>query len=242
MLHKTRAIILRQIKYSENSIIVQAFTELFGRQAFIVSGVRAKKSNNKINLFQPMFIVEMEVYYRQKRELQRIKEVKNLAILNNFSTDPVKSSLALFLSEVIAKSIIEEEKDPGLFEFFYNSIRLLDITEKNPANFHLLFMIKLSRFLGFFPADNYSTINNMFDLRTGQFCSSRPLYNEYIPERLCPLFHEFINISMKDFYKIRLNSKIRSELLKHILDYYYLHIEGMPEIKSFSVLTEVFKE
>ena len=242
MLHNTRAIILRQIKYSEGSIIVQAYTELFGRQAFMVNGVRTKKSKNKINLFQAMFIVEMEIYYKQNRELHRIKEVKNQAVLNNIITDPVKSTQALFLAEVLSKSITEEEKDQNLFDFIINSIQLLDITEENSANFHLMFLIKLSRFLGFSPEDNYSTVNNLFDLRTGQFCNNRPMYNEYIPANLCSVFHKFLKISINDFYKIKLISLVRSELLKLVLDYYYLHIEGMSEIKSYSVLTEVFKE
>jgi len=242
MLHKTRAIILRQIKYSESSIIVQAYTEMFGKQSFMVSGVRGKTSNNRINLFQPMFLVDLEIYYKQKRELQRIKEAKNLVVLNNIISNPIKSTQALFLSEVFAKSIIEEEKDHSLFDFVYNAVQLLDIEENNSANFHLMFLIQLSKFLGFSPENNYSEVNKLFDLRTGLFCANEPIYKEYIPEQLCLVFQKFLSLNMKDFYKIKIGSGIRSQLLALILDYYYLHIDGMPEIKSFSVLTEVFKE
>jgi len=242
MLHKTRGIILRQIKYSENSIIVQVYTELFGRQSYIVSGVRSKKSKNKINIFQPLHIVEMEVYYKASREMQRISEVKSIVPLTSIPLDPLKSSQAIFLAELLLKSIREEEKDLNLFEFIINSIQLLDLTKENPANFHLVFMLKLSRFLGFSPHEGYNKIDNLFNLRSGSFCCSPPDHNEYLSKELTFIFQQLLNIPLKDFFIVILNSASRSKLMRNILDYYYLHIGGMSEIKSFTVLTEVFSE
>ncbi|MFC2097518.1 DNA repair protein RecO [Bacteroidota bacterium] len=240
MLHKTRAVVLRQIKYSESSIIVQVFTELFGRQSYIVSGVRSKKSNSKINLFQTLHFVDMEVYNKPKRELQRIKEAKSLFQFNSIDIDPIKSTQAIFLAEVILKSIREEEKDPNLFEFLYNSVQLFDLLTKNYVNFHLIFLIHFTRFLGFSPEDNYNELNNYFDLRAGRFYDSPPLHNEYISEDQSYLFHELLSTSLNDSFSIAMSSKIRSKLLEHILDYYYLHISGMPKIKSHIVFTEMF--
>lgn len=242
MLHKTRGIILRQIKYSENSIIVQVFTELFGRQAYIVSGVRGKKSKNKINFFQPLHIVEMDIYYKASREMQRISEVKSLVPFTSITQDPLKSSQAIFLAELLLKSIREEEKDINLFEFVVNSIQFLDLTKENPANFHLVFMLKLTRFLGFFPNEGFNEMNNLFNLRSGSFCCTAPDHDEYISKELTFFFQQLLNIPLKNFYTVILNSRSRSKLMRNILDYYYLHIGGMPEIKSFSVLTEVFSD
>ena len=169
MIHKTKGIVLNQIKYGETSLIVQVYTEKFGRQSYMVKGGRSKRSSIKSNLFRPFFLLEMDVYHREGKNIQSIKEVRLCENLNNLVFDVYKSTLVLFLTEVCSKVFREEERNQELFIFLYNSIRYLDLTEESIERFHLYFLSKLTRFLGFYPQLNWSEEKAFFDLDNGFF-------------------------------------------------------------------------
>ncbi|HEY3389073.1 MAG TPA: DNA repair protein RecO, partial [Prolixibacteraceae bacterium] len=176
MLQKTRGIVLRSIKYGETGMITTIYTEAFGRMAFIMQGIHGKKSSVKGNLLKQLFLLEMEVDYKPGRELQRVKEIKNISPFESIPFLIVKSSQALFLAELLEKVLREEESRPELFGFLFRSIQVLDLLEEGISNFHLIFLIQLTKYLGFGPSNNYSASNQFFDMIAGNFVLSPPAH------------------------------------------------------------------
>lgn len=238
MTYTTRGIVLHYIKYSETSVIVRIYTELFGLQSYIINGVRNNKAKIKINALQPLSLLEMVVHHRSKNGLQRIREASNSPFIS-IPYNSIKCSLALFLTELLYKSIREEEANAGLFGFLFHSIQILDITTDNCANFHLLFMIKLSKFLGFYPNGKYSKSTSFFDLREGVFDKKQPEHPDYMPPSLCIYLNQLFHYSYNDLNKIKIPSEHRKELLHSLIEYYVLHLSGMKSIKSHKVLETV---
>jgi len=240
MLHKTRGIVLHFIKYSETSVIVTIYTERFGRQSYIINGVRSKKAKIKANILQPLFLLDMEVYHKPKRDLQRVKEVQNAVIFTSLPYDIRKSTLAIFIAEIIYKAIQEQESNPDLFEYLYNSVQILDLKESGLSVFHIYFLIQLSKYLGFFPNNNYSEEKCFFDLKAGAFVQIKPFHTSFLDKEQSLILSQVMNFSTDQHENLKVSYKERSELLEKIIEYYRLHNTGISEIKSMSVLKEVF--
>ncbi len=240
MLHKTRAIVLNHIKYSETSIIVTIYTEVFGRQAYIINGVRGKKSRIKANLFQPLFLLDMEVYHKPKRDLQRAKEVQNASIFSTIPYDLRKSTLAIFIAEILYKTIQEHEPNAELFNYLYNSIQMLDVKENGIANYHIYFLLHLTKYLGFFPDNNYSLNNCYFDLKAGRFVQLKPVHFSFLENDLSAIFSKMLTFSENQHEGLRIDYNKRIQILEKMIEYYILHNEGINSIKSLEVLKEVF--
>jgi DNA repair protein RecO (recombination protein O) len=221
MLHKTRGIVFRFTKYGETSIIVTIFTELFGLQSYIVNGVRSKSGKNKIALFQPLTLLDLVVYHREHANISRIKEVKCLYPYQSIPTDIKKSALAMFLIEIVNKTIKEESHAQELCEFLVRSFITLDQMEEKTENFHLLFLLKLSRYLGF-------GVHQVNDVLGARLTSEE---NEKII--LALLKSEYID-------SIIMSNNQRREILELIVKFFADHIENLSEIKSIQILREIF--
>jgi DNA repair protein RecO (recombination protein O) len=221
MLHKTRGIVFRFTKYGETSIIVTIFTELFGLQSYIVNGVRSKSGKNKIAFFQPLTLLDLVVYHREHANISRIKEVKCLYPYQSIPTNIKKSTLAMFLVEVVNRTIKEESHAQALCEFLVQSFIRLDQMEEKTENFHLLFLLKLSRYLGF-------GAHHVNDIVSTRFTTDE---NEKIISAL-------LNSGYTDF--ILMSNHQRREILDLILKFYADHIENLGEIKSIQILREIF--
>jgi DNA repair protein RecO (recombination protein O) len=221
MLHKTRGIVFRFTKYGETSIIVTMFTELFGLQSYIVNGVRSKTSKNKIALYQPLTLLDLVVYHREQANINRIKEIKCLYPYQTIPIDIKKSSLAIFILEIINKTIKEESHTQELCEFLIHSFIKLDQMPGKTGHFHLIFLLKLSRFLGF----GVHHVNDVLGARVTE------LANEHIIDQL-------VKSDYADF--VEMSNDQRREILDLILKFYAEHIENLGEIKSVSVLREIF--
>ena len=154
MLHKTRGIVFKTTDYGESSVIVQVFTEKFGLQSYIVNGAKKQKAKISRNMLQPLHLLDMVVYHKNTGNVQRIKELKNSPQLQTIPYDVIKSSLAIFLNEVLYKAVRQQSADENLFGFVFSAIEWLDHQGEGLANFHLLFLIQLTRYLGFYP-DRY---------------------------------------------------------------------------------------
>jgi len=241
-LKKTRGIVLHQIKYGETSIIATIYTEEMGRQAYIIKGSRSKKSRQKANMFQALYLLDMEVYYRESRNLQGIKEVKHIIPFSDIPYNMVKSSICLFLAEVLYRTLKEEESNPTLFEFLINTIKLLDTETKGIENFHLIFLIKFSKFLGFMPSDNITDSEQIFDMLAGRFVIIRPTHQHYMDKEESLLFSKLQTSGFEQLPQIRITKEERSKMLNKLLEFYYLHNDKMGKVKSVEVLSEVFRE
>lgn len=240
MLVKTSGIVLHQIKYTDSSIIAHIYTELGGRQSFIIQGIRSKSSGSKINLLQPLYILEMEVYSRAGRELQKVKEIRSKVTLTDIPFNPFKTSIALFLAELLYKVLRENEANPNLFRFLENSIEMLDIIEKGVVNFHLLFMLQLTKHLGFYPENNFNEKKRIFDLQNGYFIEIPPLHPYILSSEHSIKLNEILAANIQNLELIQIDNALRSQLLDKILLYYSLHIGGMDKFHSLEVLREVF--
>jgi len=218
MLHKTKGVVFRYIRYGETSIIVTIFTETFGLQTYIVNGVRSASSKNKIALYQPLMLLDMVVYYRENAEITRIKEAKCFYPYQFLFQDVKKSSIGLFINEVINRSVKEESHASELCQFITQSLITLDKIEK-PENFHLSFLIQLSRYLGFGP-------QNVDEILGGRFVTGE---EEIILQNLIDKTDPDISITYSS----------RRNLLDALLRFYSIHIENFGEMKSVQVLHEV---
>ncbi len=239
MLHKTRGIVLNYIKHGETSIVAHIYTELFGRQSYIINGVRSSHSKTKLNLFQPLTILNIEAYFKPKRELQRIKEVKNHVLLYNIPYDINKSSIAIFIAEILYKTLNESETNPTLFNFLCSSIEFLDLSDKGISNFHLAFLLHLSKHLGIFPQIDLSCFfydnlkeqpNNMIDYR----------FFKNLPEKAKKGLLLIYEKPYQHLGNIKLDKSTRVILIAKLIDFYKIHFENITSIKSLEVLKEVY--
>ncbi len=240
MIQKTTGLVLHTIKYSDSSVISHIYTEHLGRQSFMISGARRKKSPARINLLQHLSILDMEVYFKQSRDLQRIREFRLKETFSSIPWHPVKNAVAIFISEILYKTLREEEPNITLFSYLINTIKIFDLSESGFANFHLLFLMGLARHLGFSLQNNYSSQNEFFDIENARFTRNEPLHNHFISAPASRYLHEVMQCSFEEMDKIKLNAKMRNVLLEGILAYYRFHISGMGQIKSYAVLKEVF--
>lgn len=242
MIQKTRAVVLHLLKYSETSVIVTLYTEAFGRQSYIINGIRSPKSKQKAGLLQPLFLLEIEAYHKAGREIQRIKEMRIEHIYTSLPFDIYKSTVSIFLAEVINKIIHNEEPDQPMFSFIRNSLTELDSLKNGTANFHLWFLLHLLGYLGIKPENNYSETHQWFDLKNGHFLISKPLY----PGSPNPDDSKKISQILKLEKTVQLNTltfsrQQRLHLLEIIMEYYAVHFDSIGKINSLSVLNEVFQ-
>lgn len=241
MLHKTRGIVFKTTNYSESSIIVQIFTEKFGLQSYMVNGAKKPKAKINSNMLQPIHLLDMVVYHKNTGNVQRIKELKNSPLLQSIPYDVIKSSVALFLNEVLYKSVKQQSADENLFGFIFSAIEWLDHQNEGVANFHLLFLIQLTRYLGFYPDRDLSGEADYFDMKNGVFCKYKPDGVLYLSPPHTNNFTLLINCSFENILQITLSNDERRHLIQKILEYYTLHIEGFGNIRSHEVLEEVLK-
>ena len=239
MLHSTRGIVIHTIKYAETSIIARIFTEQFGLQSYLIKGIRQAKARLKPGLFQPLNILDLVVYHKQKSTLQNIREANYLFPYQSIPFDIRKSSIALFINELIHKTIHEEEANQELFDFLLRTCVELDESQ-SPANwFHLVFALRFTRFLGFMPQQNHSPGKNIFNLKEGFFQESIPDHPYYLDKPQSELFSRLLDNLDNSPEDIVIPSKIRDLILEKILVYYQLHFPGFTGMKSHLVLHTV---
>lgn len=239
MLHKTRGIVLKVTDYGEASVIVQLLTEKFGMQSYIINGIKKPKAKISRNMLQPLHLLDMVVYHKSTGSVQRIKELKNAPMLLHMPYDVVKSSIALFLNEVLYKAVKQQSPDEQLFDYVFHGVELLDNLGEGVANFHLLFMLGLTRFLGFYPDNKQVEGASYFDMQNGVFGRFKPEGGFFLSPPHTAHFAGLLNRGFDDLPAIKLSNDERRYLIARLLEYYALHIEGFGNIRSHDVLEEV---
>lgn len=239
MLHKTRGIVFKVTDYAESSVIVQVYTEKFGLQSYIVNGAKKPKAKIHRNMLQPLHLLDMVVYHKNTGSVQRIAELKNSPLLQSIPYDVIKSSLVMFLNEVLYKSVKQQNGDENLFQFIFHSIELLDQQTASPANFHLVFLLRLSRYLGFYPDRNKPDGADYFDMKDGVFTKYKPENWQYLSPPHTENFFQLLKFGFEHIDNIHLKNDERRYLLNKLLEYYALHVEGFGNIRSHEVLEEV---
>ncbi len=247
MTYKTKALVLKTVKFGETSLVVTLFTELFGLQAYLVNGVRSNKpGKNKMALYQPASLLELEVYRQPQKNLQRIKEANRSYLSKEIHSDVIKNSLALFMVELLYNCLKEPEENKDLFYFCEDAFISLDEASKPvAANFSLFFCLQIIHFLGFsLAAPTAALINSpnlFFDLQDGQFTSKEPAHADFLKNEYARVTAELLNVRQPEDLKfIQLNQTIRRELLKKYLDFYRLHIPNFGRLRSLEILQQIW--
>ena len=230
MLQKTSGIALSYIRYRETSIIARVYTEEFGLQSYIVNSVRtAKSKNNRIALFQPLTLLDMVVYYKNDRDLHRISEVKTSYPFRSLPFEMAKSTIAMFVTEMLNKVLKEEVGSPALFRFLTDSVLFLEEARQHYENFHLAFLLKLSFYLGFGPE---SAREFESQLRENSY--------PFLPD---DEIETALNIMLRQPLgsPVKLARASRNDLLDALVTYYQIHLDSIGEVKSLPVLREVLE-
>ncbi len=232
MLVKTHGLVLHTLKYSETSIVSRIFTRELGLQSYMVNGVRSTKGN-KAALFRPGNILELVSYFkREHKGLQRLKEFNFGVVYQQLPFHIIKSSLALFIIEVLNKVLSEEDPNPELYDFIEGSFIGLDTTDVDLGTFHLRFLGMLAMQLGFHPGGKFEHSTPYFDLKEGLSYALAPNHSNYLTARQTAFFfNEYLNSP--------LDITERRSLLEKLLYFYTLHIDNFGEIRSWEILREV---
>jgi DNA repair protein RecO (recombination protein O) len=234
----TRAIVLSSIKYGDTSLIVKAFTKSDGLKSYLLKGVLSSgKSRIKPAYFQPLTQLELVASHRNRGTLEHIREARISYPYTSLHTHTVKRAITLFLAEVLANSIHEEEKNEGLYHYLEAALQWLD-THDNVANFHILFLLELSKFLGFYP-DTTARYEPYFDLAEGRFTRTKPLSTALSGNDLNN-FRAFLGINFDGLDSIRMGHNNRSAMLQVLLAYFEIHLHGFRKPRSLAILNEVF--
>lgn len=240
MLEKTLGIVLHTVAYNDKNHIAHLYTEKYGRMAYAIPQTQGRKSKSQRPLFTPFSILDIESDYKPGRDIQKIKEVRLAEILQQIHYDPVKNSIALFLSEFLSRTIREPEANPVFFEFLHQSIKFLDIIEDGKANFHLCFLIRISGFLGFYPnIENYRP-GDYFDLLNGISTSAHPGHAYVLSPDETFGFTTLMRMNYYNLHLFRFSRQERIQILEHIIEYFKLHHAGFTQLKSLDVLKTLF--
>jgi DNA repair protein RecO (recombination protein O) len=249
-LHATRGIVLHTLKYSETSIIARVYTELFGLRSYLVKGVRSPRSKTRAALFQPMSLLDMVVYNKERHALNSIREVRLASPYISVHSDIRKSSVMLFISELAYRAIREEEPNPPMFAFLWENCLALDAAAESVSAFPVTFALALMHHLGIYPQNNHSAQSPVFNLRDGVFQSHVPDHPDYLAPEESMAFSRVLQYSAphpaaspspnpSPAGEGSPHPASRSHLLETLLRYYRLHLPGFGEMKSHRILREV---
>jgi DNA repair protein RecO (recombination protein O) len=244
-----RGIVLRTVKYGDTSIIVDLFTESHGRMSFMASTSRAKRSVRNVSFWQPLSMVEFSAELLPNGgKLPRPSDVRTYYNYMDLPFSPVKSTLALFLSEFLSAALREEKENAPLFRYIESSLQWLDLAEApaSVANFHLAFLMHLSRFIGIYPNldinSQLSTVNCQlyFDLLAGTYCDHRPSHPHFLQGQEAQNLPTLFRMNYPTMHLFRLSRRERQRILQVLNTYYRLHVPQFPELKSLEVLQEFY--
>lgn len=242
MVHTTKGIVLRTTAYGETSVILSVYTELFGLQSYLVNGVRTnKKNNSKNSLFQPSAIIDLEVYHNEFKNLQRIRDAKWHYMYQQIMFNVFCNTIALFMVEVLQKTIRQPEQNQDLFNFIEDSFTELDkASGKSLLNYPLYFLTHLTGLFGFTIQDNYSAQRPYLDLKDGNFLPELPEHPYFLDAASSAAISEIMKVMHpRELVDIHINNHLRRQLTEALLQFYALHIPDFGNMRSLAILQEV---
>jgi DNA repair protein RecO (recombination protein O) len=227
MILKTSGLVLSSIRYQDTSIIVKIFTRELGLKSYLVNGVRSMGKGSKMALYQPLTLLDLVVYNKETSGLQRISEAKLQAAHQRIPFEFSRTSIALFMTEVINRSIYENYQNEGLFDFLASSVSFLDQSETVLAHYPLVFLIEKAKFLGFAPEDAEGFLLEV---------KNQPFGHEELP-----LILDYLRVLLEEKYHCdaKVPILLRRKLLDHLLDFYSEHLDNPTPLKSLSVIRQV---
>ena len=240
MLTRTKAILLHHVRYSDNSLIAHFYTREYGRLSVMVKGISSKRGSARYNYFQPLNIFNAELYYYENRELHNLKEMALAYIPKRIHGDIRRTSVAMFISELLNNVIREEDANKMLFDFIESSVMNLDEMTSGISNFHLWFLVAFTDYAGIGPTR--TEMNGcFFDMMTGQFTPLQPMHPDCLDPAGARVLNLLLQMPAEDLASLQLSGEERTELLARMLKYYRLHLPGIREMRSLQVLKEIFR-
>ena len=241
MMTKTQAIVLHSLKYGETRLIVDVFTRAFGRQSFIVSIPKTPKGKIKKQFFQPLTLLDIETDIRPRLQLQKLHDVRLMSPFASIPFDPDKLAISLFVAEFLYYALRSEQRNELLYDYLENSIMWLDGQQVRFANFHLVFLLRLTRFLGFYPNLDAYKDGDYFDLRESVFMSNPPVHRDFLHPEEAQKVQLMMRMDYPTMHLFRMSHQERNRLLEVSLKYYRLHLPDFPEMKSIEVLRALYQ-
>lgn len=240
MLVKTEAVVLHSFKLGENKLIVDLFTYANGRMSVVVPLSKSPKSKIKKQIFQPLSIIEVIVDVRTNASLHKLKEAHVVYPYISIPFEPFKISISLFISEFLSKALRGEQGDEILYSYITTSLQWFDGRTEHFANFHIVFIMRLTRFLGFYPnLDGYFR-GCCFDLRSGCFTGVVPMHRDFLPPNEASMMGLMMRMDYHNMHLFRMSHVDRNRLLDVVLHYYRLHLPDFPLLKSLDVLRGLY--
>ena len=238
--YTARGIVLNTVKYGDKGLVVQLLTSSHGRQSYMVQGLGSKRSGgSRLALFQPMFAVEFEGLESSKMQMHRFGEVHSGIVLSSIPFDVRKSTMALFMAEVLHRLVKESEANEMLFDFVWGSVEALDAAEEGVANFHLWFLSNLCRFLGFSPGNEYIP-DGWFNIAEGHYTAVEPPRECCMTRENALILRDMLECDVRYLGEIGLNRMQRVDFLNALLRYYSYHLDTINSVQSIRILQEVF--
>ena len=237
--YTARGVVLGTIKYGDKGVVVQMLTSSHGRQSYMVQGLGSRRGHSKLALFQPLFALEFEGLESPRMQMHRLGEVHNGIVLQSTPFDIKKSTIALFMAEVLHRLVKESEANELLFDFVWGSIEALDAATEGVANFHLWFLSHLCRLLGFSPGNEYMT-DAWFNIAEGLYTLQEPPREYRISQENALILRDMLECDVRYIAEIGLNRHQRVEFLSALVRYYGYHLDTINSVQSIRILQEVF--
>ena len=235
---KTQDLVLSALSYGDRQLIVDLFTRECGRQSFIVQISAGRRGKMRKLLFQPLTYLDADFVQRQNRTLQRFSEVGIVRPWATLTSDPIKIQLVFFAAELLRYATRDEQQPQSLFDYVAESLQWLDKADDGYANFHLVFMIRLTLFLGFFPNIETYHVGSCFDLRSGCFSMEIPAHADFIRGDEAEQMINLMRLNYSTMHLFRMTRQQRSRCVDVILAYYRLHVPDFPDMKTLEVLRQ----
>lgn len=240
MQEKVSGVVLNVIKYNDRHNIAHVYTDRFGVLPVLVRQGSTPAARARNAMFAPLSLVEMVAVTRAGQDLAHVRDVKRTALMLDLHTNPVKRAMALFLSEVVAKAVVEQERNEPLYLFLTQSIRRLNDCRQGVANFHLCFLYRLGRFVGIQPDVATYAEGRRFDMDDGTFTAGITPGHRTLPPEHARAIYLLSRMTYDNMHRFRFTQDQRRLFLELILDYYRLHQSTLGSLRSLDVLKQLF--
>ncbi len=240
MMTCSKAIVLNTIKYGETKIFVNAYSREYGMVTLSCSSTKGKRGKGRVNCFQPLNMVEAEFETKPHSDIFPLRDVRIYCPASGIAFDPYKLSISIFLAEFLRAALRNEQKNYVLFDYITQSIEWLDAAKERFSNFHIIFMMKLSKFVGFYPNVESFRPGYWFDLTDGTFSPAVPVHGKALAPADGTIIPLLARLTFSSMHLLKMSRADRNRCTDTILEYYRLHLPYFPELKSFAVLKELF--
>lgn len=242
LISKSQIIVLHLTKCGDSGGVVHVLDSLSGRRSLYLRGIRKSKNNAVLPNFHSLSILDIVSSSSPKSTLSYLREYSRTYPLEELRSDPYKTAIAMFISEVIYRSIRNDDSDSSIFLWLTDTIVALNDLPGMIANYHLWWLVGFCTKMGFHPENNYSADRPYFDIEAACFTSSTYPEESHLSfngdDSL--LLHRLLTSPLSEALAIPLSSSKRCSFAQKMVDYLSYHLGFNINIKSLGVLHDLF--